>query len=414
MPTLLSLTEGGANGTFNVTLRAQPRSSVTVRLISNDTSVAVVTPANLTFAPAAFSTAQVVTVMPVNNARVDPLRAADIFLSLTSSDAVFNGINNTKVLVLVINDDRVSSLNRTVCMCAFTSRFLLKSVLPCTSPLPCQQCAQLLAEQHRDKWAAGQNACAGQAAGGGEREQIHTPPGTRQLASRAELILSRHPYPRQASWPQARRCGSQRAAQPTSLTSSSLPSRCETWHSFHQAHEARRGPLWPGVSSSAPAAACVLSACLKPAFSHTSSGGSPTLSFRRRRPSSTPPQASNVTVTFVVDGSVATVSPPSMTFTPAAYNIAQRLFVTAVNNAIVDGTRVAQLTGVVSTSDPLWANATAPSINLTVLDNDLVRGSEGGPEAVGPAATDDWAECETARHAGRKRPASDAVTMKQA
>lgn len=77
-----------------------------------------------------------------------------------------------------------------------------------------------------------------------------------------------------------------------------------------------------------------------------------------------------MTISFAVTGD-ASVDPPSITFTPANYNVARPINVSALPNRLVDGTRAAELLASVSASDDADYAALAPvSVQLTVLDND--------------------------------------------
>ena len=107
-PALISLTEGGANGTITVSLGAKPSATVTITLASNNSAVAIVSPTTLTFAPATYSTPQTVVVAAVNNLLADGTRAAQITFTTASSDSAFQGLAVNKVTVVVTNDDTVS------------------------------------------------------------------------------------------------------------------------------------------------------------------------------------------------------------------------------------------------------------------------------------------------------------------
>lgn len=64
----LALTEGAGAKTFGVSLTQQPSAPVTVTLTSSDPGAATVSPATLTFTAASYATAQTVTVTPVDDA----------------------------------------------------------------------------------------------------------------------------------------------------------------------------------------------------------------------------------------------------------------------------------------------------------------------------------------------------------
>ncbi len=70
-PTVLNLTENGANGTFNVSLGTQPPGNVTISVTNPQPGRANVTPTLLTFTTGNFSTPQTVTVDPIDNDLAD-------------------------------------------------------------------------------------------------------------------------------------------------------------------------------------------------------------------------------------------------------------------------------------------------------------------------------------------------------
>lgn len=96
-PTSLSLTEGGAAGTFAVTLTQQPGADVTVNLQSPDTDAATVTPATLTFTSANYDDPQTVTVTPVSDDDT-----ADESVGVTASAT---GLATQTVQVAIADDD---------------------------------------------------------------------------------------------------------------------------------------------------------------------------------------------------------------------------------------------------------------------------------------------------------------------
>ncbi|MDB9510796.1 hypothetical protein PN499_06350, partial [Kamptonema animale CS-326] len=76
----------------------------------------------------------------------------------------------------------------------------------------------------------------------------------------------------------------------------------------------------------------------------------------------------NVTVA-ITPGTQVTVSQPALTFTPANWNIAQTLTVTAVNDAVVEGDRVSAIAHATTSADTLYNNLAAP-LTVNISDND--------------------------------------------
>lgn len=96
-PTTLTITEGGAAGTFTVQLQQMPAADRVVTITSGDTGAATTSPASLTFTPANYDTPQTVTVTPVDDAdTVDE----SVAVSLTSP-----GLTAQTVTVTVTDDD---------------------------------------------------------------------------------------------------------------------------------------------------------------------------------------------------------------------------------------------------------------------------------------------------------------------
>ncbi|MEG4499725.1 calcium-binding protein, partial [Microcoleus sp. F10B5] len=76
----------------------------------------------------------------------------------------------------------------------------------------------------------------------------------------------------------------------------------------------------------------------------------------------------NVTVAITPETQV-TVSLPVLTFTPANWNVAQTVTVTAVDDALVEGDRVSPISHATSSTDTLYNNLVAP-LTVNISDND--------------------------------------------
>ncbi len=101
-PTSLSLTEGGAAGTFAVSLQFMPSGPVTVSLASSDAGAASVAPASLSFDGNDFSTPQTVTVTPVTD--VDT-RDENVTITVSSVSVPVAGM-----VAVTVSDDDVQAL----------------------------------------------------------------------------------------------------------------------------------------------------------------------------------------------------------------------------------------------------------------------------------------------------------------
>jgi Ca2+-binding RTX toxin-like protein len=76
----------------------------------------------------------------------------------------------------------------------------------------------------------------------------------------------------------------------------------------------------------------------------------------------------NVTVAITPANQV-TVSLPTLTFTPANWNVAQTVTVTAVDDAVVEGNHLGSISHATTSTDTLYNNLVAPLI-VSISDND--------------------------------------------
>jgi len=95
----LVTTEGGVTDTFTVVLDSQPAADVSIDLSSSDTTEGTVSPVSLTFTPANWNTPQTVTVTGVDDAVIDGDVAYTIVTApaSSSSDPNYSGLNAADV-----------------------------------------------------------------------------------------------------------------------------------------------------------------------------------------------------------------------------------------------------------------------------------------------------------------------------
>ena len=99
-------TEGGGTATFTVVLDTEPTAVVTISLSSSNTGEGVVSPTALTFSTTDWATAQTVTVTGVNDAVDDGNQSYTIELDpATSSDSNYNNLDPADVSVTNEDDD---------------------------------------------------------------------------------------------------------------------------------------------------------------------------------------------------------------------------------------------------------------------------------------------------------------------
>ncbi len=102
----LITTEAGGTATFTVKLNSQPTNNVTIGLSSNNTLEGTVSPASLIFTPANWSTAQTVTVTGVDDPAVDGNVGYTILTAAaTSADLSYSGQDPANVSVTNNDDD---------------------------------------------------------------------------------------------------------------------------------------------------------------------------------------------------------------------------------------------------------------------------------------------------------------------
>ena len=102
-----SVSETGTTDTFTVVLDAEPDSNVVILISSGDTGEATVNVSSLTFIPASWNTAQTVTVTGVDDNLVDGNQDTTITLSIddVNSDDNFDPLANQTVSVTTTDDD---------------------------------------------------------------------------------------------------------------------------------------------------------------------------------------------------------------------------------------------------------------------------------------------------------------------
>lgn len=94
----LTTTEAGGTSTFTIKLSSKPSANVIIGLTSSVAAEGTVSPASVTFSPATWNTAQVVTLTGVDDNAVDGNKAYTIITAAaTSADAAYSGLNPVDV-----------------------------------------------------------------------------------------------------------------------------------------------------------------------------------------------------------------------------------------------------------------------------------------------------------------------------
>lgn len=106
-----SLREGGPSATTVLRLVRQPASDVTVLMVSLKPNMLTVEPTEVTFAPATWNTAQLVTLTPGDNRTDEPDHEVSIEFTLVSDDPGFGGRPVNPLVVTVADNDEAGSFN---------------------------------------------------------------------------------------------------------------------------------------------------------------------------------------------------------------------------------------------------------------------------------------------------------------
>ncbi|AFY73355.1 putative extracellular nuclease [Synechococcus sp. PCC 7502] len=101
---ITNITEGGATDTYNVVLRTQPASNVTIAI--NGGTQTTNNPSTLTFTSANWFTPQTVTVSAVDDSVFEGNHTGTITFSTTSSDANYNNITINSVTANITDNDQ--------------------------------------------------------------------------------------------------------------------------------------------------------------------------------------------------------------------------------------------------------------------------------------------------------------------
>ena len=100
----VSVSEGGADGSYTVVLATQPMGAVTVTIVNPDTDAVTVSPTSLTFTTGNWATAQTVTVSAEQDSNADD-ESVDVSHTTVSADLAYNNLGVDEVTVTVTDDD---------------------------------------------------------------------------------------------------------------------------------------------------------------------------------------------------------------------------------------------------------------------------------------------------------------------
>jgi trimeric autotransporter adhesin len=110
-PTSLTTNEGGISSQFTVVLNSPPTANVTIALSLSDTTEASLSTTLLTFTPANWNIAQIITVVGIDDRFIDGNIAYSVnFAPSVSADAAYSGITLASVALTNLDDDTYNVL----------------------------------------------------------------------------------------------------------------------------------------------------------------------------------------------------------------------------------------------------------------------------------------------------------------
>jgi hypothetical protein len=320
--------ENGKTATFTVKLTSQPTADVTIPVASSKITEGTVSPASLTFTAANWSTAQTVTVTGVNDAVTDGPQLYQINLGLTlSADSNYNG--KTPAPVAVTNDDNepevtIVATAPNASEPATNGAFTVTRTGDTSGPLTVN-------------YTIGGTATA----------------GVRYVPLTGSVTLS---------------AGQASAVIPVTVINDQIVEPTETVI-------VTLTPAAPTYTVMSPSVATVNIAdddsagfLVSGISGHTSENGD-TATFTVSLISQ---PAANVTIPLASSNTnEGTVSPASLTFTPANWNTAQTVTVTGVNDTVTDGNVAYQINlGPTTSTDGNYGGKTPPPVAAVNDDNE--------------------------------------------
>jgi hypothetical protein len=325
-----NVTEGGATDTYTVVLNTAPTANVTITI--NPGTQVTVAPATLTFTPANWNTAQTVTVTAVDDAAVEGPHTGTITHTAASTDTAYNAITIAGVTANITDNDGAA--------------------------------AGVTVTQSGGSTAVTE---------GGATDTF-------------TIVLNTAPT---ANVAVATNGGTQLTTAPTSMTFTptnwNVPQTVTVTAIDDAAVEGTHsGFVGIGVASTDPAYNTVTVPAITVSITDNDSGGGAGVTVTESGASTnvaeggatdtytvvlnTAPTA-NVTVTINA-GTQVTAAPPTLTFTPASWNTAQTVTVTAVDDALVEGAHASTITHTSASSDTAYNGIVIVSVTVNITDND--------------------------------------------
>jgi hypothetical protein len=347
----LTTTEAGGTASFTVVLSAQPTADVTIGLSSSDPTEGTVSSISLTFTTANWNTAQTVTATGVDDSIIDGNVAYSIVTAAaTSTDPAYAGFNAADVSVSNTDNDVAgvtiaqSGGSTAVTEGGATDAFTLVLTAQPTSDVT-----------------------------------ITFDVGTQVSFAPNPLVIT------PAQW-----------NVPQSVTVTAVDD-----NAVEGPHSATVGLIFTGDANFAAITPNSVSQSVSitdndlAGVTVTQSGGSTAVTEGGATDTYTLVLTSQPTANVTVNmasGTQLTTSLTSATFTAATWNVAQTVTVSAVDDAIAEGTHSGSVTHTVTSADPNYGGRLVDSVSATITDNDaagVVVTESGGNTAVTEGAATD-------------------------
>jgi murein DD-endopeptidase MepM/ murein hydrolase activator NlpD len=354
-----SVSETGANDTFDVVLTTQPLTDVVFTIASNDTTEATISPAMLTFTSANWNVARSVMVTGVNDPTVDGSQTSNITIAVDdpNSDNSFDSLANQTVSVTTSDDDVAGfSINQTgdktsVNESGTTDTFdLVLTAQPLTNVV----------------------------------FTITSGDTTEATVSPATIIFT------MANWNIAR------TVTVTGVNDSTVDGSQNSTVTV-AVDDGNSDDSFDPLANQTVSATTVDNDVA--GFSVTQTGGNTTVNETGTTDTFdvvlTAQPLTNVVLTIVsADTTEATAGPATITFTPADWNVARTAAVIGVNDQTVDGNQNSIVTIAIDSanSDNVFDLVATQAISVTTVDDDVAGftvGQSGGTTSVNETGTSD-------------------------
>jgi len=328
----LVTTETGGTDSFTVVLRSQPLANVTITMTTSDATEGVPNPTSLTFTPANWNAPQTVTVIGIDDAFVDGNQVYTIATNPASStDPKYNGLDAADVSVTNLDNDSAGF------------------VVSPTSGLVTSE---------------------------GGQSDVFTVVLLSQPTDNVTINLSSSDTTEGTIVPSSLTFTPANWNQTQSVTVTGVDDVIADGDVVYQVVTSPATSTDPAYNGLDPADVSVTNLDNDTAgFTVDPTSGLLVSEFGDTDTFTivldTQPTA-NVTVTMTSsDLTEGTVSPPSVTFTPLNWNVAQTVTVTGVNDNIADGNQLFTIiTGAATSADPAYNGLNPDDVSVTNIDNE--------------------------------------------